>query len=386
MHRDLFDADHELFREQVRRFVEKEVVPRIARWNEAGLCDRDIWRRLGEAGFVAPSAPVEFGGAGVDFRYDAIVIEELARVRAHALMVSLHSGVCLPYIATFGSEEQKRKYLPGVVRGEILLGICMTEPSAGSDLQGIRSTARRDGDGYVLNGSKTFISHGQLGDLFIVAAKTDPHAKPAHKGLSLFLVEADTPGFKRGRKLDKIGLRGQDTSEVFFEDCRLPRASLLGSDEGHGFRMLMEKLQQERLVIAIVAVAWARRALEDTIGYVKERKAFGRSIADFQNTQFKLAELASEVEIGQTFVDRLLASHVRGDEVTTEVSMAKWWTTEMLRRLTTQCQQLYGGYGFMREYAIAEDFADAAVQTIYAGTNEIMRQIIARRMGLGADR
>ena len=386
MKREIFDSDHELFREQVKRFVEKEVVPHIPRWNEAGLCDRDVWRRLGAEGFVAPSAPVEYGGAGVDFLYDAIVLEELARVRAHALMVSLHSGVCLPYIATYGNDEQKRKYLPGVVSGDILLGICMTEPAAGSDLQGIQTIARRDGDGYVLNGSKTFISHGQLGDLFIVAAKTDPKTKPAHKGLSLFLVEAATPGFKRGRKLDKIGLRGQDTSEVFFEDCRVPRAALLGAEEGQGFRMLMEKLQQERLVIAIAAVAWARRALDDTVAYVQERKAFGQAIAAFQNTQFKLAELATEVEIGQAFVDRLLASHVRGDDIVTEVSMAKWWTTELLRRLTTGCQQLHGGYGFMREYPIAEDFTDAAVQTIYAGTNEIMRQIIARRMGIGAER
>ena len=384
MRREIFEQDHELFRGQVKRFLEKEVVPKISHWNETGICDRETWRRLGAQGLVAPSAPVEYGGSGADFLYDAIVIEELAYVRAHALMVSLHSGVCLPYIATFGSEEQKRKYLPGAVSGEILLGICMSEPAAGSDLQNIRTTAVRDGDDYVLNGSKTFISHGQLGDLFIVAAKTDPKAAPAHTGISLILVEATAPGFRRGRKLDKIGLRGQDTSEIFFEDCRVPRANLLGAKEGLGFPMLMEKLQQERLVISVAAIVWCRRALEDTVAYVKERRAFGRTIADFQNTQFRLAELATEVEIGQSFVDRLLAAHVRGEEIVGEVSMAKWWTTDLLRRLTGQCLQLHGGYGFMREYAISEDYADAAVQTIYAGTNEIMKVIIARRMGLSS--
>jgi acyl-CoA dehydrogenase len=384
MRREIFDGDHELFREQVRRFIEKEVAPKIPHWNETGICDRETWRKLGEHGFVAPSAPTEYGGSGTDFLYDAIVLEELAYVRAHALMVSLHSGVCLPYIATFGSEEQKRKHLPGVITGETLLGICMSEPSAGSDLQGIRTTAVKDGDDYVLNGSKTFISHGQLGDLFIVAAKTDPKAKPVHAGISLILVEATAPGFRRGRKLDKIGLRGQDTSEIFFEDCRVPRANLLGAEEGLGFPMLMEKLQQERLVIALAAVAWCRRALDDTVVYVKQRRAFGRAIADFQNTQFRIAELATEVEMSQAFVDRLLAAHVRGEDIVTEVSMAKWSTTDLLRRLTAQCLQLHGGYGFMREYPISEDYADAAVQTIYAGTNEIMKVIIARRMGLSS--
>ena len=382
MRRDIFNQEHELFRDQVKRFLEKEVVPKIPHWNETGICDRETWRRLGAQGFVAPSAPAEYGGSGVDFLYDAIVIEELAHVRAHALMVSLHSGVCLPYIATFGTEAQKQKYLPGIIRGKILLGICMSEPSAGSDLQSISTAAAHDGDAYVLNGSKTFISHGQLGDLFIVAAKTDPKSTPAHAGISLILVEATAPGFRRGRKLDKIGLRGQDTSEIFFEDCRVPRANLLGPREGLGFPMLMEKLQQERLVISLAAVAWCRRALDDTTTYVKQRRAFGRAIADFQNTQFRLAELATEVEMGQAFVDRLLAAHVHGDDLVTEVSMAKWWTTELLRRLTGQCQQLHGGYGFMREYSISEDYADAAVQTIYAGTNEIMKVIIARRMGL----
>ena len=381
MQRDVFSPDHELFRDQFRRFAAKEIEPKIEEWNERGMSDRATWRRMGEEGFLGANAPAEYGGAGGDFLYDAIIMEEMAYLRAHALMMSLHSNICLPYITTYGTEEQKRKYVPGAVGGEILLGIAMTEPGTGSDLANVQTKALRDGDSYVLNGAKTFISNGQIGDLFIVVAKTDPAAKPAHKGVSLLLVEADTPGFVRGRKLDKLGLRGQDTSELAFEDCRVPIANLLGR-EGEGFRMLMEKLQQERLCIAVGSIASCRRALDDTIAYVKERKAFGKPIAAFQNTQFKLAELATEVEVGQAFTDRLLAAHVRGEDVVKEVSMAKWWTTDLQKRLTADCLQLHGGYGFMREYPISADYADAAVQSIYAGTNEIMKVIIARRMGL----
>ena len=257
----------------------------------------------------------------------------------------------------------------------------MTEPGTGSDLAAVQTTARRDGDSYVINGSKIFISNGQIANLIIVVAKTDPKANPPHRGISLILVDGDAPGFNRGRKLDKLGFKGQDTSELFFEDCRVPVTNLLGR-EGNGFKMLMEKLQQERLVTAIGATASTRRCLEDTIAYTKQRKAFGQPIATFQNTQFKLAEMATELEVGQAFVDRLIAAHIRGDDVVTEVSMAKWWTTEMLKRTASQCLQLHGGYGFMMEYPVATDYADAAVQSIYAGTNEIMKVIIARRMGL----
>jgi len=382
MRRDLFSEEHELFRAQFRRFVEKEVEPKVPEWNARGMSDRETWRRAGAEGFLGANQPVEYGGAGGDFLYDAIVMEELARVRAHALMVSLHSDICLPYVVSYGSEEQKRRYVPGAIAGEILLGIAMTEPGTGSDLANVQTRAIRDGDHYVLNGAKTFISNGQIGDLFIVVAKTDPEAKPPHKGISLILVEASSPGFVRGRKLDKLGLRGQDTSELFFQDCRVPVANRLGG-EGQGFRMLMEKLQQERLCIGVASIASCRRALDDTLQYVRERQAFGQPIARFQNTQFKLAELASEVEIGQAFVDRLLVAHVRGDDIVSEVSMAKWWTTELQKRLTSECLQLHGGYGFMREYPISEDYADAAVQSIYAGTNEVMKLIIARRLGLG---
>jgi acyl-CoA dehydrogenase len=300
------------------------------------------------------------------------------------MMVSLHSDICLPYLLHYGTPEQKERWAPGAIRGEVLLGIAMTEPQAGSDLQGIQTRAGRDGDHYVVDGSKTFISNGQIGDLFIVVVKTDPDARPGRKGMSLLLVPADAPGFVRGRKLDKLGLRGQDTSELFFEDCRVPVENLLGA-EGRGFYMLMEQLQQERLSIAVASMASCRRALEDTLTYVKERRAFGQPIAAFQNTQFKLAELATEVELGQVFVDQLTAAHVRGEDVVTEVSMAKWWTTDLQKRLTAECLQLHGGFGFMREYPISEDYADAAVQSIYAGTNEIMKVIIARRLGLDAD-
>jgi acyl-CoA dehydrogenase len=299
------------------------------------------------------------------------------------MMISLHSDIVLPYITAWGTPEQKQRYVPGAVSGNVLLGIAMTEPGTGSDLANVATTARRDGDHYVLNGAKTFISNGQIGDLFVVVAKTDPQAKPAHTGISLFLVEAATPGFVRGKKLDKLGLRGQDTSELFFEDCRVPASALLGR-EGQGFKMLMQKLQQERLVISITSMASCRRALEDTMTYVKERRAFGQPIAAFQNTQFALAELWTEVEVGQAFVDKLLAAHVRGDDIVMEVSGAKFWTTDLQKRLVGACLQLHGGYGFMMETPIATDYADAAVQSIYAGTNEIMKVIIARRLGLGS--
>ncbi len=381
MRRDLFSEEHELFRSQFRRFAEKEIAPKVAAWNARGMSDRETWRRCGEEGFLGVSAPEVYGGAGADFLYDAIIIEELSDLRAHGLMISLHSNICRPYIETYGSEEQKLRYLPGTVSGEILLGIAMTEPGTGSDLANVQTRAVRDGDDWVLRGAKTFISNGQIGDLFIVVARTDLTAARPHDGISLFLVEAGSEGFVRGRKLDKLGLRGQDTSELFFEDCRVPASALLGH-EGAGFRMLMAKLQQERLCIGVASVASCRRTLTDTIAYVKERRAFGRRIAHFQNTQFRLAELATEVEIGQAFVDRLLVAHVRGDDIVSEVSMGKWWTTDLQKRLASECLQLHGGYGFMREYPVSDDYADAAVQSIYAGTNEIMKGIIAKRLGL----
>jgi acyl-CoA dehydrogenase len=382
--RDIFTEEHELFREQFKRFAKNEIEPKIAGWNEKGMSDRETWRRMGEEGFLGANAPEEYGGAGADFLYDAIVMEEMAYLRAHALMMSLHSDICMPYITEFGTPEQKEKFLPGCISGEIILGIAMTEPGTGSDLANVQTTAIRDGDTYVLNGSKTFISNGQIADLFVVVAKTEPDADPPHRGISLLLVEASDPGFVRGRKLDKLGLRGQDTSELFFQDCRVPVSHLLGGHEGRGFKQLMQKLQQERLSICVGSIGSCRRALDDTIEYVKQRHAFGKPIAGFQNTQFKLAELATEVEVGQAFTDRLCVAHVKKENIVTEVSMGKWWTTDLQKRLTSECLQLHGGYGFMREYPISTDYADAAVQSIYAGTNEIMKRIIARNLGLDA--
>lgn len=382
MRRDLFSEEHELFRDQFRRFAAAEIEPRVAEWNERGMSDRESWKRMGEQGFLGAAAPEQYGGAGADFIYDSIVIEELAYLRAHALMMSLHSDICMPYITSYGTEEQKQRFLPGAIAGEIILGIAMTEPGTGSDLANVQTTAVRDGDAYVLNGAKTFISNGQIGDLFIVVARTEADADPPHRGISLILVEGDRAGFVRGRKLDKLGLVGQDTSELFFEDCRVPTSNLLGEREGRGFYQLMESLQQERLCIGVGSIASSRRALDDTLAYVKQRKAFGQAIAGFQNTQFKLAELATEIEVGQAFVDKLCAAHVRGEEIVSEVSMGKWWTTDLQKRVTAECVQLHGGYGFMKEYPISMDYADAAVQSIYAGTNEIMKVIIARRLGL----
>jgi acyl-CoA dehydrogenase len=380
MRRDIFSEEHELFREQFRRFVKEEVEPHVAGWNRDGIVPRAIWKRMGEEGYLGANQPEAWGGAGGDFLFDAIIMEELAWFRCHALQASLHTDICLPYLETYGSEEQKRRFLAPGIAGDCLVGIAMTEPGTGSDLAAVQTKALRDGDHYVVSGAKTFISNGQNGDVFIVVAKTDPSKR--HDGISLILVEADTPGFRRGRNLDKIGLKGQDTSELFFEDCRVPAANLLGQ-EGQGFKMLMEKLQQERLCIAVASIASVRRSLDDTLAYVKERQAFGQPIARFQNTQFTLAELATELEVGQAFVDKLLVAHVRGDEIVSEVSMAKWWTTDLQKKVAAECLQLHGGYGFMEEYPISTDYCDAAVQSIYAGSNEIMKVIIARRLGLG---
>jgi len=381
MRRDVFSEEHDLFRAQFRRFAEAEIEPRIPEWNARGMTDRETWRRCGAEGFLGPNAPEEYGGAGAGFLFSAIVMEELSRVRAHAMMVSLHSDIVMPYLIHYGTEEQKRRYLPGAISGEIILGIAMTEPGTGSDLANVQTRAVRDGDEYVLDGAKTFISNGQIGNLFVVVAKSDPGADPPHRGISLFLVEGDTPGFERGRNLEKLGLKGQDTSELFFHECRIPVANRLGQ-EGQGFKILMQQLQQERLCIAVASIASCRRSLDDTLAYVKEREAFGQRIAGFQNTQFKLAELATEIEIGQAFIDKLLVAHVRGDDVVSEVSMAKWWSTDLQKKVAAECLQLHGGYGFMAEYPISADYADAAVQSIYAGSNEIMKVIIARRLGL----
>jgi acyl-CoA dehydrogenase len=379
MERTLFSQEHDLFRSQFRKWMDKEVLPHHESWEEAGQVPKEVWRRGGELGFLCPQLPEAYGGLGTDFRYNTIICEEVARAGASGLAFSLHSDIIAPYIEAYGSEAQKKHWLPKAVSGEAILAIAMTEPNTGSDLAAIKTTAIRDGDEYIINGSKTFISNGQICDMVIVAAKTDP--TQTHAGVSLLIVECDRPGFTRGKRLKKIGMHAQDTSEMHFEDCRVPVTNLLG-DEGAGFFYLMQKLQQERLVVAIGAVAGAEAALAGTVTYCQERKAFGKPIGKFQNTQFKLAEMATEVEIGRHFVDRLVHDHCEGKDVLKETCMAKWWTSDMLQRVVDQCLQLHGGYGYMLEYPIAKAYLDSRVQSIYAGTNEIMKVIIAKQMGL----
>ena len=379
MDRAIFRDDHDEFRRSFRRFVELEVEPHQERWAAAGVVDRDTWRKAGQAGFLCTWLGPEHGGPGGDFLHAAIVIEELAAAYEGGFAMSLHSDIVVPYIHEFGTDAQKARWLPACVAGEAITAIGMTEPGAGSDLASISTTAVRDGEHYVVNGAKTFISNGFLCDLCLVAAKTggaDPH-----KAISLFVVEAGTPGFVKGKRLKKMGMASQDTSELAFEDCRVPAANRIG-EEGMGFSLMMKKLQQERLTVAIAAQASAEQVLRDTITYTQERKAFGKPISKFQNTQFKLAECATEVEVGRAFLDRLLQEHVAGKHLVKECSMAKLWQTEMLGRVVDECLQLFGGYGYVLEYPIARAYMDARVQRIFAGTNEIMKVIIAKQLGL----
>ena len=370
-------------RDLAREIAEKEIRPIAAEYDREAKFPWPVVKVLAETDLFRVYIEDEYGGISdaSPIMNMVIVTEELSKACGGVALSFAGTALGTLPIILSGSEEQKKRWLPDIAAGGKLAAFALTEPQAGSDAGAVRTTAIRDGDHYVINGSKIFISNGQIADLFIVVVKTDPKADPPHRGVSLILVEGDAPGFVRGRKLDKLGFRGQDTSELFFEDCRVPVANLLGR-EGAGFKMLMDKLQQERLVTAVGAITSARRCLEDTIEYTRNRKAFGQPVASFQNTQFKLAEMMTEVEVGQAFVDRLLAAHVRGEELVTEVSMAKWWVTELLKRVSSQCLQLHGGYGFMMEFPVATDYADAAVQSIYAGTNEIMKVIIARRMGL----
>jgi acyl-CoA dehydrogenase len=380
MKRELYDEDHEIYRRSVREFLEREAVPKQEQWREDGSVDRATWLAAGEAGLLCPWVEEKWDGPGGDFLHSVIVCEELSRIYESGFAIPLHSDVCVPYIHSFGSDEQKQRWLPGCVSGELITAIAMTEPNTGSDLAAIRTTAKRDGDDYILNGSKTFISNGMLCDLCIVAAKTENSDDP-HRAVSLFVVEGDAPGFIRAKKLAKMGLASQDTAELAFEDCRVPAANRIGP-EGAGFMMLMQKLQQERLVVALMCQSSAEQVLIDTLDYAKERAAFGRPISKFQNTQFKLAECATEIEIGRHFLDTLTRRHAGGEYLVKECSMAKLWQSEMLGRVVDECLQLFGGYGYMLEYPISRAYVDARVQRIYAGTNEIMKIIIAKQMGL----
>jgi len=376
-----YTGEHQIFRESVRRYFEKEVTPHADLWEKEGIVPKDAWKKFGLQGFLCPWLPEEYGGSGADFLYSFILAEELARTHCGGFFFPLHSDIIVPYLFTYGNDEQKQRWLPGCVTGDCITALAMTEPGTGSDLAAIRTTAVKDGDSYVINGQKTFISNGINCDLVIVAARTNLNAASPYEGMSLIVVEDGTPGFEKGRKLDKIGLHSQDTSEMSFVDCRVPAKNLLGA-EGHGFYFLMEKLQQERLVCAMGSQVGAEEALRLTIEYTKTREAFGRPISRFQYISFELAKMATEVEVGRAFLESLLIDHLEGRKDVKKASMAKYWICEMLNRVVGQCVQFHGGYGYMEEYPIARMFRDARVQTIYAGTSEIMLLIISRQLGL----
>ncbi|HPC86676.1 MAG TPA: acyl-CoA dehydrogenase family protein [Smithellaceae bacterium] len=375
-----YTAEHVIFRDSLRKFLDKEIVPHVEAWEEAGIVPKSVWKKMGEQGFLCTDIPEEYGGAGGDFLYSVIVCEELVKSNFSGLTASLHSDICVPYISAFASEEQKRKYLPGCVSGDIITAVAMTEPNAGSDLAKMKTTAVEDGDNVILNGQKTFISNGINCDLVIVAAR-DPDVKQEHQAVDLYLVEAGTPGFEKGKQIKKIGWHSQDTAELYFTDCRIPRENRLG-EKGSGFIKLMMKLQQERLVCSIGAVIAAEFILELTIKYCKERNAFGRPLSKFQNTQFEIVEMATEAKLGRTFLDKLIMDHIEGKNIVVEVAMAKYWTTDMAFRVADRCLQLFGGYGYCEEYPIARAWRDIRVTRIFAGTNEIMKTIAAKFMGL----
>ncbi len=381
MEREIYTEEHEMFRDAYRTFLEREMVPHRDKWEAAGIVDRDVFRTAGEAGFLGMGIPEEYGGAGVkDFRYNNVIIQELARADLYASGIgfTLHTDVCLPYFVDYCNDDQKQRWLPGIASGEKITAVAMTEPGIGSDLASMSTTAIRDGDEYVLNGSKTFITNGINADLVIVAAKTDPSER--HKGMSLLILEAPAEGFERGRNLEKVGLHAQDTAELFFNDVRVPAENLL-SNEGEGFMLLVKNLPQERLSIAMAAVAHARAMLEWTIEYAQERQAFGQPIGTFQNSRFKLAEMNTEITIAETFIDRCLIALNDFELTAEEASMAKWWCTELQKRVADTCVQLHGGYGYMVEYPIARAYTDSRITTIYGGTTEIMKEIIGRSMG-----
>ncbi len=382
MERSIFDEEHDMFRQAFRSFLEREVVPNFETWEKEGITPREMVLAAGAAGFLCMAAPAEYGGGGVDdFRYNLITNEEVqrARVTGAGTVINLHNDVCAPYILKGTTEEQKARWLPGMCSGELLTAICMTEPVAGSDLAGMKTTAIRDGDVYVVNGSKTFITNGINADLAITAVKTDPQER--HKGMSMLVIEEGMEGFTRGRNLDKIGMHSQDTAELFFDDVKVPVENLIG-EEGTGFIQLVDKLPQERLSIAASAIAAARTALTYTLEYCKEREAFGKPIGTFQNTRFQLAEMQTEITIGERFVDDCVIALNEGVLTAEEAAMAKWWTTELQKRTVDTCLQLHGGYGYMLEYPIAQAYVDARIQTIYGGTTEIMKEIIGRSMGV----
>ena len=382
MERTIFESEHHLFRESFRQFVDKEIVPNNQTWEERGVIDRSLFEIAGSNGFLGIDVPQEFGGGGIaDYRFNQIMQEEfdMAGVAAAASGLGLHNDICIPYFLEFCSDEQRERWLPGLVSGQYITAIAMSEPGTGSDLAAISTTATKDGDSFVLNGAKTFISNGIISDLVIVAAKTNPEA--GHRGVSLLVVERGLEGFERGRNLDKVGRHSQDTAELFFTDVRVPAENLLG-EENKGFYYMMFNLPQERLNIAISAVAGTQYAFDLTLEYVKERQAFGQPIGSFQNTRFKMAEIATELELTWAFIDKCVLAHNLKNLTADEAAMAKWWATELQKRAIDQCLQFFGGYGYMDEYPISRLWRDGRVQSIYGGTTEIMKEIVGRGLGL----
>jgi len=380
MRRTVFDSEHKQFRGVVREFLAREVAPHARAWEDAGIVDREVYRAAGKHGVIGFNVPEQFGGGGVaDFRFNAIVAEELAVAGPGTPAFTLHNDIVAPYLISLGNPEQQQRWLPGFASGDLIGAIAMSEPGAGSDLAGVRTHAERDGEDWILSGSKTFISSGINADLVIVVTRTDPTA--GHRGFSLLVVERDMPGFTRGRNLEKIGQKSQDTAELFFDQVRVPAANVLGAD-GRGFYHLMHNLPAERLSIAVSAVAGGRAVLDETVTYAKNRTAFGQPIGAFQHNRFVLAELDTELDLARTYVDRCLTGAVTGDLTAVEAAKAKWWTTELQKRVVDACVQLHGGYGYMLEYPVARAYLDARVQTIYGGTTEIMKEIIGRDLGL----
>jgi alkylation response protein AidB-like acyl-CoA dehydrogenase len=380
MRRDIFTTDHEAFRDLVRSFIAKEVTPYHEQWERAGVVSREVWLAAGAAGLLGIDIDEKYGGGGSDdYRYYLVLNEEMARAGATGPGFSVHNDINGQYFKRLMTDEQADRWMPGYCRGELITAIAMSEPGAGSDLQGIRTSAVRDGDSYVLSGQKTFISNGQLADLVIVVARTDPQA--GHRGISLLVVERGMPGFDRGRNLEKVGMHAQDTSELFFSDVRVPAANLLG-EEGGGFVALMQNLPRERVAIGAVALAGAEAVFEKTLAYCKQRQAFGRPIGKFQHNRFALAEMATEIAVARAFTDKAVLEHNAGTLSNEDASMVKWWDTELCNRVVDRCVQLHGGYGYMLEYPVAKAFADSRVQTIFGGTTEIMKEIIGRGLGV----
>jgi len=379
MNKEIFKEEHFIFRDAFCKFLDKEVVPHYEEWEEAGIVPREMWRKFGENGYLCTWMPEEYGGLGAGFEYSVIIIHELNYRGISGIAAGLHSDIVVPYIYSYGTEEQKQKWLPGCVSGEIITAVAMTEPGVGSDLAAMRTTAVKDGDSYIINGQKTFISNGLLSDVVVLAVKTD--TKAGHKGLSLICVEDGTPGFSRGRHLKKMGMYSQDTAELIFEDCRVPAKNLLG-EAGKGFYYLMAKLQPERLVADIGAQAMAEAVLDMTIKYTKERQIFGKPVSSFQHNTFKIVEMATDVELGRCLVDSMIKDLIAGVDISKKVSMGKYWITEMANRIAAQGVQLHGGYGYMEEYPICRFYRDLRIHTIMAGTSEVMKVIVGKMLGL----